>query len=109
MDATTHQDADTKSDTRHEDPDEISAKKPKAPLWSDESDSGRVRASIWSHDRKSGKPRYSVGICRSYLDKDDDRWVNTFYYDPKDLDDVIAFAQEAKKKLARLQGEQIPE
>jgi hypothetical protein len=105
MDATKHQDADTMSDTRPEHTDENSATTPKTPLWSDESASGRVRASIWSHPRKSGKTRYSVGICRSYHDKDDDRWVNTFYYDPRDLDDVIAFAQEAKKKLARLQGE----
>ena len=85
------------------------AKKPNSPLWSDVSDSGRVHATIWSHERKSGKPRYSVGICRSYLDKEEDHWVNTFYYDPQDLDDLIAFAQEAKKKLARMiDGEQAP-
>src|SRR5947208_3326013 len=47
MDATKHQAADKKSAPLSEDPDEITAKKPKAPLWSDESDSRRVRAAIF--------------------------------------------------------------
>lgn len=74
----------------------------KGPLWSDQSESRRVRASIWKHGPSGGKARYTVGICRSYFDKDDDRWVNTHYYDRKDLDDVIGFAQAAKKKLDRI-------
>ena len=82
-----------------------SSQEPQGPLWSDKSESGRVRVSLWRHERKGGKARYSVGICRSYQDEDQG-WVNTFYYDDgRDLDDVIALAQEAKKKLARLKGE----
>lgn len=74
----------------------------KGPFWSDSSESGRVRATIWKHENKNGKVRYTVGICRSYLDRDDDRWVNTHYYDQRDLDDVMHFAQVAKKKLDRI-------
>ena len=77
----------------------------KGPLWSDESESRRVRATIWSHPQKSGRTRYTTGICRSYYDERQSHWVNTFYYDERDLDDVIVFAQEAKKKLARINGE----
>ena len=52
--------------------------------------------------------RYTVSICRSYYDEEQHRWVNTHYYDQRDLDDVIAFAQEAQKKLARITGEPEP-
>ena len=95
-----------------DDPDEITAKKPddKGPLWQDKSDSGRVRATIWSHpQKKAGRTKYSVGICRSYFDDDKDAWVNTFYFDRQDLNDVIAFAMEAKAKIDRLTGEQDPD
>ena len=108
MSAPKQQPSDTMSPVRPEDPDEITAKKPtapKAPLWSDESDSRRVRIAIWSHDRKGGKVRHTVSICRSYYDEEQRSWVNTHYYDERDLDDVIVFAQEAKKKLARITGE----
>jgi hypothetical protein len=94
------------AETVREDPDEVSAKKPdNGPLWSDESESRRVRATIWSHSQKGGRRRFTVGICRSYFSEREGHWVNSFYYDERDLDDVIAFAQEAKKKLARMNGE----
>ena len=106
MDATTHHSTGKKSAAlRPEDPDEITAKKPKAPLFSDESASRRVRLAIWSHDQKGGKVRYTVSICRSYYDEEQHLWVNSHYYNERDLDDVIVFAQEAKKKLARYTGE----
>ncbi len=95
--------------TTKKDTDVAGTEPEKGPLWSDESDSRRVRATIWSHPKKSGRPRYTVGLCRSYFDESKGHWVNTYYYDPQDLDDVIAFAQEAKKKLARMiDGEQAP-
>jgi len=108
MDASTPKRKDSAS-ARPENPDEISAKKPSAPLWSDESDSRRVRVAIWSHDQKGGKVRYTISICRSYFDEDDRRWVNTHYFDRRDLEDVIAFAQAARKKLDRISGESEPD
>jgi len=75
----------------------------KGPVWSDESPSKRVRATIWAHPQgTTGRVRRTVGLCRSYFDKEEGRWVNSFYYDGKDLDDLIELAQTAKKKLARM-------
>jgi hypothetical protein len=112
MDATKRKDADKESaNTRPEDADEISAKKPeeKGPLWQDKSDSGRVHATIWSHPQKAGRTRFSIGICRSYFDDDKDAWVNTFYFERQDLNDIIAFALEAKRRIDRLTGEPDPD
>jgi hypothetical protein len=77
------------------------------PLWEDVSESGRVRVTLWSHPQNAGRPRYTVGIFRRYYSEREERKVNSFYYDERDLSDVIAFAQEAQKKLARLTGEPI--
>jgi len=74
----------------------------KGPVWSDESPSKRVRATIWEHRSKGSRVRRTVGLCRSYLDRESGRWVNTSYFDRKDLDDLIDLAQTAKKKLDRM-------
>jgi hypothetical protein len=103
-------DSGTEPEQRPDDPDEISAKKPdNGPLWSDESESRRVRATIWSHPQKAGKTRYTIGICRSYFNERQGKWVNTSFFDRRDLQDVIDFAEEAKKRLARITGEPDPD
>lgn len=95
-DNTNHKDESVKDEASHEAAN-------KGPVWSSESPSKRVRATIWAHQQgKTGRVRRTVGICRSYLDKEEGRWTNTFYYDRKDLDDVIELAQEAKKRLDRM-------
>ena len=76
----------------------------KTPYWSDQSASNRVRASLWRHDQKGGKVRYTVALCRSYFDEQEKHWVNTHFFDARDLDDVIALAQEAKATLASLRS-----
>ena len=45
----------------------------------------------------------------SYFDDDKDAWVNTFYFERQDLNDIIAFALEAKRRLDRLTGEPDPD
>jgi hypothetical protein len=92
--------SDTVTDSRDDHQAAESSKK--KPYWSDESESRRVRVSIWRHDQANGKVRYTTALVRSYYDEREKRWVNSSYFDTQDLDDVVHFANLAKKKLDEL-------
>jgi hypothetical protein len=85
VNATATQEASTVEDTSS-----------KQPIWTYQSN--RVDVSIWKHPRKAGA-RYTIGISRSYYDRQEGRWVRTNFYDGKDLADVERCSKKAKAYL----------
>jgi hypothetical protein len=77
---------------------------PKGPLYSDVSESKRVQLAIFRHDQPNGEARYTTSISRRYKRKDGE-WITSSFFDhPRDLEDVLTFANEAIAKINRYKG-----
>jgi hypothetical protein len=74
----------------------------RGPVWDDHFN--RVKVAVFKHPTKDKKWRFTSAIFRSYVDRDDGSWHNVYYYDKKDLVDVIKAAQRALEQIDHLEG-----
>jgi len=66
------------------------------PVWDEHRN--RVKAAIFRHIQDAGKVRYTTAIHRSYQDGEK-KWQNSYYFDKKDLADVIEAASAALNQI----------
>jgi hypothetical protein len=74
---------------------------PNGPAW--KTQHNRVKGAIWRHPQPDGTARFTVSISRSYKDEKKG-WVNTHFFDQKDLADVVSIASEAQDQILALEG-----
>ena len=72
------------------------------PIW--KTQHNRVQGAMWRHLQPDGKARFTVSVSRSYKDGDTNKWVNTHFFDERDLGDMVIVAHEAQDKILQLKG-----
>jgi hypothetical protein len=71
------------------------------PIW--KTQNNRVKGAMWRHQQPGDKVRFTVSISRSYKDEKN-AWVNTHFFDERDLRDVVLVANEARDQILGLRG-----
>jgi hypothetical protein len=66
------------------------------PVW--KTQHNRVKGAMWRHPQPGNKVRFTVSVSRSYKDEKNG-WVNTHFFDQKDLADVVSIAKEAQDQI----------
>lgn len=70
------------------------------PFW--KTQHNRVQGAMWRHEQPDNKVRTTISISRSYRDGETNQWVNTHFFDERDLRDVVAVANEARDRILEL-------
>lgn len=74
------------------------------PVW--KAQHGRVQAAMWRHPQDDGSERTTLSISRSYRDKDDDKWKNVHFYDPRDIADIRSILSVVEEEILSLDGKE---
>lgn len=72
------------------------------PIW--KTQHNRVQGAMWRHQQPDNKMRFTVSVSRSYRDSDTNQWVNTHFFDERDLRDVVTVANEARDHILELES-----
>lgn len=74
----------------------------KRPVWTRQIN--RVDCSIWRHRDQDGQSRYTVAISKSYFHKATQRMKRDYYFDRRDLSDVVMLCHDAEEQILRIDG-----